>query len=175
MPDNTLKIIGFKNVSKHAGATTLIYAMKNILSKNYKVAAIEVDKMDFAYFRDKDMVSTVSPNFKSELDKYSNYDVILVDLNNSVTAEGLCQMVLYLVEPTTIKVNRLMTVNPSTFRNIKDKKIVLNMSVLSSNELNEFEYEAKIKSFYNMPPINERDKNNKDVIDFLTKLGFTIR
>lgn len=175
VPDNTLKIIGFKNVSKHAGATTLIYAMKNILSKNYKVAAIEVDKMDFAYFRDKDMVSTVSPNFKSELDKYSNYDVILVDLNNSVTAEGLCQMVLYLVEPTTIKVNRLMTVNPSTFRNIKDKKIVLNMSVLSSNELNEFEYEAKIKSFYNMPPINERDKNNKDVIDFLTKLGFTIR
>ena len=172
--DNTIKVIGFKNVTKHAGASTLIYAMKNVLSKNYKTVAIEVDKMEFGYFRDKSMVSTVSPNFKSELNKYGNYDVILVDLNNSVTAEGLCQLIIYLVEPTTIKVNRLMTVNPSTFRNLKGKKIVLNQSMLNKKELAEFEYEAKIKAFYNMPPINERDKNNQDIIDFLNKLGFTI-
>ena len=172
--ENTIKVIGFKNVTKHAGASTLIYAMKNVLSKNYKTVAIEVDKMEFGYFRDKSMVSTVSPNFKSELNKYGNYDVILVDLNNSVTAEGLCQLIIYLVEPTTIKVNRLMTVNPSTFRNLKGKKIVLNQSMLNKKELAEFEYEAKIKAFYNMPPINERDKNNQDIIDFLNKLGFTI-
>lgn len=172
--DRTIKVIGFKNVTKHAGATTLVYALKNILSRNYKVIAIEVDKMEFAYFRDKTMVSTTSPNFKSELNKYSNYDVVLVDLNSSVTAEGLCQLVLYLVEPTTIKINRLMTVNPSALRNLKGKKIVLNQSMLSRNEIGEFEYEAKIKSFYNIPPINEREKNNQQLIDFLTKLGFTI-
>ena len=174
IPDNTIKVIGVKNITKHAGASTLIYAMKNVLSKNYKVAAIEVDKMEFGYFRDRSMVSTVSPNFKSELNKYGNYDVVLVDLNGSVTAEGLCQLVLYLVEPTTIKVNRLMTINPSSFRNLRGKKVVLNQSLLSKKEIAEFEYEAKIKSFYNMPPINERDKNNKDIIDFLKKLGFTI-
>lgn len=172
--DNTIKVIGFNNVTKHAGSSTLIYAIKNILSSNYKVAAIEVDKMEFAYFRDKDMVSTVSPNFKGELNKYSNYDVVLVDLNGSVTAEGLCQLVLYLVEPTTIKINRLMTVNPSSFKNLKNKKIILNKCMLSKKELMEFEYEAKIKSFYTIPPINERDKNNQELIDFLKKLGFTI-
>lgn len=172
--DMTIKVIGFKNVTKHAGSSTLIYALKNILSRNYKVVAIEVDKMDFAYFRDKNMVSTTSPNFKSELTKYSNYDVILVDLNTSVTAEGLCQLVLHLVEPSTLKINRLMTVNPSALRNLKGKKIILNQSMLSRNEIGEFEYEAKIKSFYNIPPINERDKNNQQLIDFLTKLGFTI-
>ena len=174
MPENNLKVIGFKNVTKHAGATTLIYALKNELSKKYKTVAIEIDKMDFAYFGDKQMVSTVTPNFQSELLKYDNYDVILVDLNNSVSAEGSCQAILYLVEPTTVKINRLMTINPSSLRNLKGKKIVLNQSLLSKNELAQFEYEAKIKSFYNMPPINERDKNNQNVIDFLRKLGFTI-
>ena len=173
-PDNTIKVIGFKNVTKHAGASTLIYTLKNALSKNYKAVGIEVDKMEFAYFRDKEMVSTVSPNFKSELNKYGNYDVILVDLNDSVTAEGLCQLVLYLVEPTTIKINKLLTVNPSSLRNLKGKKVILNQSMLSKSEVAEFEYEAKIKSFYNMPPFNERDKNNQHVIDFLKKLGFTI-
>lgn len=172
--ENLIKVIGFKNVTKHAGASTLIYAIKNVLSKKYKTVGIEVDKMDFAYFRDKDMVSTVSPNFAAELTKYDNYDVILVDLNDSVTALGLCQMVLYLVEPTTVKINRLMTVNPSSLRNLKGKKIVLNQSLLSHSEINEFEYEAKIKSFYNMPPINERDKNNQYLLDFLRKMGFTI-
>ena len=172
--DNTLKIIGVKNVTKHAGASSLIYSMKNALSKNYKTVGIEVDKMDFAYFRDKDMISTVSSNFQGLLNKYNNYDVILVDLNNCVSIEGSCHVILYLVEPTTLKINRLLTVNPSALRVLKGKKIILNQSLLSSSELSEFEYEAKIKAFYNMPPINERDKNNKHVIDFLKKLGFTI-
>ena len=172
--DNTIKVIGFKNVTKHAGASTLIFALRNVLSKNYKVIGIEVDKMDFAYFRDKNMVSTTSPNFKSELIKYSSCDVILVDLNDSVTAEGFCQMVIYLVEPSTIKINKLMTLNPSSLRSLKDKKVLLNKSMLDQKSLSEFEYEAKIKIFYNMPPINERDINNQYVIDFLKKLGFTI-
>ena len=174
VPDNTIKIIGIKNITKHAGATTLIYMMKNALSKHYKTIGIEVDKMEFAYFRDQSMVSTTSPNFRGELSKYSNYDVILVDLNNSVTAEGLCQLVLNLVEPTTIKINKLITVNPSALRGLKGKKVILNQSLLSKNELMEFEYEAKIKSFYNLPPINERDVNNNYIIDLLRKLGFNL-
>ena len=130
--------------------------------------------MEFAYFRDRDMVSTTSPNFKGELNKYSDYDVVLVDLNGSVTAEGLCQLVLYLVEPTTIKINKLMTVNPSALRSLKGKKVILNKNMLSRNEVGEFEYEAKVKIFYSIPPINERDKNNQVIIDFLNKLGFNI-
>ena len=174
MMDNSVKIIGFKNVTKHAGASTLIFALKNTLASNYKVVGIEVDKMEFAYFRDSSMISTTSPNFRGELSKYSNCDVVLVDLNDSVTAEGLCQLVIYLVEPTTIKINKLITLNPSSLRNLKGKKVLLNMSMLDNKSLAEFEYEAKIKAFYNMPPINEREKNNQYVIDFLRKIGFTI-
>jgi len=173
--DRTIKVIGFKNITKHAGSTTLIYALKNILSaRRYKVAAIEVDKMDFVYFRDKSMESTTSPNFRSLLNKYNNYDVVLVDLNNSVTAEGLCQLVFNLVEPTTIKINRLLTVNPSSLKNLRGKKVILNHCMMSKSEIAEFEYEAKIKSFYYISPFNERDRNNQQLLDFLTKLGFTI-
>lgn len=174
VPDNTIKIIGLKNITKHAGASTLAFMMKNTLSKRYKTVAIEVDKMEFAYFRDKSMVSTTSPNFKGELTKYADYDVIIVDLNNSVTAEGLCQLVLNIVEPTTIKINKLITVNPSALRNLKNKRVILNQCLLSKNELMEFEYEAKIKSFYTLPPINERDINNNYIIDLLRKLGFNL-
>lgn len=174
VPDNTIKIIGLKNITKHAGASTLAFMMKNTLSKRYKTVAIEVDKMEFAYFRDKSMVSTTSPNFKGELTKYADYDVIIVDLNNSVTAEGLCQLVLNIVEPTTIKINKLITVNPSALRNLKSKRVILNQCLLSKNELMEFEYEAKIKSFYTLPPINERDINNNYIIDLLRKLGFNL-
>lgn len=172
---NTIKVIGFKNVTKHAGATTLVYMLKNILSaRRYKVAAIEVDKMDFVYFRDRSMESTVSPNFRSVLNKYNNYDVVLVDLNDSVTAEGLCQLVFYLIEPTTIKVNRLLTVNPSAFKNLKGKKVILNQCMLGKKDISEFEYEARIKSFYYLQPMNERDRNNQQLLDFLANLGFTI-
>lgn len=46
--------------------------------------------------------------------------------------------------------------------------------MLSSSEISEFEYEAKIKSFYVLKPFNERDNNNQEIVDFLSKLGFTI-
>ena len=52
------RIIGVKNITKQAGASSLIYMMKKELSKNYSVTAIEVDKTDFLYFKDKDMIPT---------------------------------------------------------------------------------------------------------------------
>ena len=54
---------------------------------------------------------------------------------------------------------------------IKDKKIVLNKSLLTVSDVKEFEYEAKIKMFYNIPPLDER-KDSQMVLDsFLEKLG----
>ena len=47
------RVIGVKNVTKQSGASSLVYMMKNELSKNYSVVAIEVDKTDFTYFKDK--------------------------------------------------------------------------------------------------------------------------
>ena len=46
-----LRIIGFKNVTAHAGATTLIYMLKKHLEVAYNVVAMEVDTDDFRYFK----------------------------------------------------------------------------------------------------------------------------
>lgn len=166
------KIIGIKNVTKNSGATTLAYMMYNELSKNYNVVAIEVDKTDFTYFKNQSLISTLSGGINGEVSKYSDCDAIIIDINNSVQAEGLCNEILYLIEPSVIKLNKLTMITPQTLRTLKDKKVILNQSLLSSKDVLDFEYEAKVKVFYNLPPLDEREKRNKPLNEFLVKLGF---
>ena len=53
----------------------------------------------------------------------------------------------------------------------RNEKIVLNKSLLTVSDVKEFEYEAKVKMFYNIPPLDER-KDHQMVLDsFLEKLG----
>ena len=67
-----------------------------------------------------------------------------------------------------------MLSKPSIFKDIFDKKIVLNKCFLSKWDIAEFENESRIKIFYSIPSINERDKNDPNVIKFITKLGIKI-
>ncbi len=166
------RIIGIKNITKQAGASSLIYMMKNELSKNYTVVAIEVDKTDFTYFKDKDMISTIPNEVGMVINKHKDKNVILVDINNSIVAEGFCQEVLYLIEPSIIKLEKLMVLNATAMQGLKDKKIVLNKSLLSSGDVANFEYEAKIKVFHNLIPLNERNKKLPELNHLLVKLGF---
>ena len=53
---------------------------------------------------------------------------------------------------------------------MKDKKIVLNKNLLSEKDVEELEYEAGIKFYYSIPPLNDR-KRNDIVNEFLSKLG----
>lgn len=169
------KIIGIKNVTKQSGATTLTYMMRNMLKKNYSVVAIEVNKSDFRYFNDKTLISTTNYEIGNMLAKYNDNDVILVDINDSKQAEELCHEVIYLVEPSIIKLNRLMLVNPNAFRELgkKDAKIVLNQSLLSSKDVQDFEYESGVRIYYNMPPLDERSKEMDALNSMLVKLGFS--
>lgn len=167
-------IIGIKNLTKQAGATTLTYLMKKILSRNYSVVAIEVDKRDFIYFNDKDLISTKSSEIGNVVSKNSGNDVILIDLNNSIDAEGLCKDVIYLLEPSIIKLNKLMLADRNVFTRLKKKKIVLNKSLLSSKDILEFEYESKAKIFYNLPPLDDRERNIQSLGRFLSSLGFNV-
>jgi len=169
---HTLKIIGFKNITIDAGSTTLVYILKKQLQKNYKVVGVEVDGRDFAYFNDKDLISTTSNEINNVIAKYSNYDVILVDLNKSVMAENLCHEVFYLIEPSTIKLNKLILANSKILETLKNKKVILNKSVLNSKDVLDFEYESRLKVFYNIPPLNDRDVNITALNKFLVKLGF---
>ncbi len=165
------KIIGFKNITDNAGATTLIYILKKYLEKKYSVVAIEMDKQDFSLFKDKDMFSTDSKNFANTLINAKGKDILLIDINNS-NEENDCDEVIYLIEPTMIKLNKLIRRNKNIFKELKDKKIVLNKSLINESEVKEFEYESKSKIFFNLPPLNEKKYDNDIVFDFLRKLGF---
>lgn len=171
-PSSGIKIIGVKNITPGSGATSFIYAMKKQLSHNYSVVGIEVDKKDFIYFRDKDLHSISSNDIGNTIAKYNDRDVALIDVNSSGAAEALCHKVIYLLEPSTIKLNKLMMSNPRALSNYKGKTVVLNQSLLSPKDVLDFEYESKLKVFYNMPPIDEREKDIKALDPFLTKLGF---
>lgn len=165
-----MRILGIKNLTDHAGATTFIYILKKQLDAFYNVVALEVNKRDFIYFNDSNMISTTSEDLPKMLMKYKEVDIILVDLNN-YSDEGVCNDVLYLLEPSVIKLNKLLMVNRGVFSKMGGKKIVLNKSLLTSRDVLDFEYEAKTKVFYNMPPLDERKNNDSYVNPFLAKLG----
>ena len=167
------RIIGVKNVTKQSGASSLVYMMKNELSKHYSVVGIEIDKTDFNYFKDKNLISTVTSEVGSVINKHKDKNVIIVDINNSIVAEGFCQEVLYLIEPSIIKLQKLMVLNATSLQGLKDKKVILNQSLLSASEVANFEYEARVKVFYNLAPLNERDKTLPELNKLLVKLGIT--
>lgn len=169
--ENGSKIIGIKNVTDHAGATTFVYILKKELKAHFgdTVIAIEVNKNDFQYFGDKNMISVPEDQLRATLAKYAGASVILVDLNDCHD-DSSCGDVLYLLEPTVIKLNKLMRRNRNIFSKLDGKKIVLNKSLLTNKDITDFEYEAKTRVFYNMPPLDER-KKNPVVADFLSRLG----
>ena len=169
--ENGSKIIGIRNVTEHAGATTFIYILKRELRAHFgdTIIAIEINKSDFQYFGDKNMVSITADQLKGALTRYAGASVILVDLND-MQDDSFCSDVLYLLEPSTIKLNKLMRRNHNIFSKLQQKKIVLNKSLLTNKDITDFEYEAKAKVFYNMPPLDER-KKNPIFDDFLSRLG----
>lgn len=164
-------IIGIKNLTEHSGATMLTYMLKNELKKMGKnVVALEIDKRDFMYFNDTEMVSITKDNLGNELAKYRNKDVILVDLNKEGN-EGLCNDVLYLLEPSTIKLNKLMLGNRTAFEKLAGRKIVINKNIMNSGDIKELEYEARFKSYFVLPPLDERANNSEILQKLLSGLG----
>ena len=169
---NYCRIIGVKNVTEESGATTFTYLMVKQLKKHYNVVGVEVDSNDFNYFRDKSLFSVSSSELGKFIEKNNDRDAIIVDLNKNPIALGLVQDVIYLVEPSVIKLNKLMNIKRNAFKELQGRKIVLNQSVLTSKEVLELEYESRAKFFFNMPALNERDNNIMIMDTFLYKLGF---
>lgn len=166
------KIIGFKNITEHAGATTLIYLLKQHLEKAYNVKAVEIDKNDFLYFNDDSLESVSSIGFTDFLSNNSTYDVILVDLNDGNVNE-YCNDIIYLIEPGLIKLNKLIRQDNAIFTKLNDKKIVLNRSVLDSKDVSDFEKESGSKVFFNIPCLDDKLDDQMIVNAFLTALGFS--
>ena len=165
------RIIGFKNVTEHAGATTLIYMLKKHLQTEYKVKAIEVNATDFEYFNDKSLESSDFMNISIRLANNSDAEVILVDLNDG--PETICTEVIYLIEPGILKLNKLIREDRKAFEKLKNKKLVLNRSVLNEKDVKDFERESGSKIFFNIPCLDEKLDNNKKITEFLIALGFS--
>lgn len=169
------RIIGIKNVTKQSGATTFTYMLKKQLSKYMKVLAIEVDKADFIFFKDEELISTTGNEIEKVITRNeAKYDVIFIDVNNNKEALKLCTEVIYLLEPSVIKLNKLMAINPGILKNLRNEKVVLNQSLLTSKDVLDFEYESDLKIFFNMPPLDEREKTIFILNKFLSRLGFNV-
>ena len=151
-------VIGVVNVTLHAGSTTLIYMLKNAatnhLGKN--ALGIELNKNDFRLFRDKKMISIDEKDIESTIEN-SKENLIFVDLNDCSNTD-FCTDVLYLVEPSIIKLNGLMANNKDAFKELKNKKVLLNKCLLSKNDIRDLASEAGIEFFDSIAPFNDRDE-----------------
>ena len=166
------RVIGIKNLTEHAGATTLIYMLRKQLSEFYSVLALELDKDDFKYFGDSEMRSIGSNELQAYINNPSNgYNVILVDVNNS-PEEMNCSEMIYLVEPSTIKLNKMIASDNMILNKMKSVKVVLNKSLLDPNDVRDFENEAQCSVFFNIRPLDEKKDKHTSLDEFLNMMGF---
>lgn len=166
-----MRVIGIKNVTDHAGSTTFTYLLKKQLSSKYDVIAVEVDHNDFVYFNDKSLYNTTSTDLPAFIASHANHDVILVDLNDKGPV-GSCNEVIYLIEPGLIKLNKLIRKDRKAFEKLKDKKILLNRSVLNDQDVKDFEYESRSKVYFNVPYLDDKLDRHHILDEFLIKMGF---
>jgi len=167
-----LRIIGFKNITSHAGSTTLVYMLKKHLEIAYNVIAMEVNGEDFKYLNDKSLKSVSEVDLSHNIANNPEAEVILIDLNDS-NGENLCNEVIYLIEPGLIKLNKLIRNDKEAFEKLKDKKIVLNMSILNDKDISDFERESKSQVFFNIPYLDDKKDHEQVLDDFLVALGFS--
>ena len=169
-PSNRV-ILGIKNVTDSAGSTTLTYMIKKVLSDYYSTMALEVDKRELAYFNDKDTLSVKEDELDDTFEKYNNINFFVVDLGKS-RKDDLCNDVLYLIEPTTIKLNKLVLINPNIFRELEGKKVILNKSLLNEKDIDNFEIEADVHVYHNIVPFNDKEDCTNIIMPLLEKLGY---
>ena len=65
-----------------------------------------------------------------------------------------------MLEPTKIKINKLIVQNRNVFNELKDKYVVLNKSMLSDNEKGIFSQEANLSFYAAVGPFNDRSETN---------------
>lgn len=165
------KIIGVKNLSSHAGATTFVYMMYKHLMNNYNTLALEIDKRDFMFYNEKGMKSISGNEVNKVIADNHDKEVILIDLNNSQIAENVCSQVILLLEPSIIKLNKLLSMRPTVVEEIRNRYVVLNKSLIAQKDLGTFEYETRIKPSYVFGCVDDHNKS-EEMYNFLRNIGF---
>ena len=98
-------------------------------------------------------------------------NVILIDVNNSAE-EANCSEMLYLIEPSTLRLNKMIRRDRAILSKIRGMKIVLNMSLLDGSDIKDFEGEAGCSVFHNIPPLDDKKDRHRVLDELLNKLGF---
>ena len=171
--DLDIRVIGVKNFTSHAGATSLIFMLKKVLFKHYYTVAVEVNKRDFMFYRDNDMVSCDSKHFSECVSKFKDASVILVDLNDldMTIANSICTDIIFLMESSTLMINKLVTLDNECFRKMSNYKVVLNQSMLDAKDVSRLQSEAGLKFFSVIPSLDDRSDNSQALYPLLEKLG----
>ena len=169
-------IIGLQNVTNHAGASTLVRMMvRQLNSHGIKAYGIEMFRQDLMYYRDPHLVACMNRNdIERELRKMEDANAVIFDLNDFGEADKYCDKVMYLIEPSFIRLTKALKKNANTLVELRDANVVLNMSFVNNQELPDFEYETKLTIFDNIPPLNDRNENSIEINNFLRKLGYNI-
>lgn len=170
--ENGKIILGIKNVTKDAGSHELVYLLKKTLEEKHKrkVIGVEIGKRDFLFYGPKDMYSISKDKVSNFFETFGKNEIVIVDVDDD-SYKDFCSDIIYLVEPSLYRINQLMMGNRNIFNELKGKKVILNKSLLSDNDINTFAREAGISIYFNLPPLNDRIYN--PVIDkLLSKLGF---
>lgn len=167
-------IIGIANLTTHAGATSLTNMMvRQLNDRGYTAIGLEMFRQDLIFYHDKNLSACMNKSdLEQKLRLYSDVSAIIIDLNDFGDAEKYCDEVLYLIEPSYVKLTKLLKKNRNAFNDHKGDKIVLNLSFVNDQEVPDFEYETKLKIFDNLPPMNDRNRNLEEVNQLLTRLGF---
>lgn len=167
-------IIGLSNLTTHAGATSLTNMMvRQLNDRGYSAVGLEMFKQDLIFYHDKNLSACMNKSdLEQKLRLYNDVSAIIIDLNEFGDADKYCDEILYLIEPSYVKLTKLLKKNRNAFNEHKGDKIVLNLSFVNDQEIPDFEYETKLKIFDNLPPMNDRNRNLQEVNELLSRLGF---
>lgn len=172
--DKGRTVIGIANLTNHAGATSLTNMMvRQLNDRGYTAVGLEMFKQDLIFYHDKNLSACMNKSdLEQKLRVYADVSAVIIDLNDFGDAEKYCDEVLYLIEPSYVKLTKLLKKNRNAFNEHKGDKVVLNMSFVNDQEVPDFEYETKLKIFDNIPPMNDRNRNLEEVNQLLMRLGF---
>lgn len=171
--DGNKKIIGVKNITEHAGATTLVIQMVKQLNAKYKAIGIEMNKQDFIFFKTPNIYSCVSDtDVLRKIKEHQDVDAVIVDLNE-YDHERFCTDIIYLLEPGIIRMTKLLKRNSKVFEDLSGQKIILNRTNIDDAQITEFEVETGAKIFTSVSNFRDSIDRVVSVDKLLGKLGYT--
>ena len=81
---------------------------------------------------------------------------------------------IYLIEPSTLRLNKMIRRDRAILSKIRGMKIVLNMSLLDPTDIKDFEGEAGCSVFHNVPPLDDKKDKHRVLDELLNKLAQSI-